>query len=146
MANPLYGQNKADASLDFGKQIKVIHFRLLVVASGEDGDLTDNLDTGVVVPAGFLPLYSVVKNDGATALASGAKTCDVGGTDLSGSLASLAAGAEIKTIVNSVLPASDTAILIDGNTRVASSTTVLDWKIYGYDTASVDDSSMTRIQ
>jgi len=87
-----------------------------------------------------------VKNDGATALASGAKTCDVGGTDLSGSLASLAAGAEIKTIVNSVLPASDTAILIDGNTRVASSTTVLDWKIYGYDTASVDDSSMTRIQ
>tara|TARA_R100000664_G_C2749704_1_gene137054 strand:- start:1585 stop:2031 length:447 start_codon:yes stop_codon:yes gene_type:complete len=146
MANPLYGQNKADAALDANNQLKVLEFRLKVVATGETGELTDNLDTGVDMPAGFMPVFSVVKNDGSVALAAGAKTCDVGGTDLSASLASLAAGASVYTNCAAVaIPASDTNILVDGATLVASGTTTLVWKIYGYDTLSVSSENLTHV-
>ena len=145
MANPMYGQNKADAALAATNQLKVIHFNLVVVATGQTGELTDNLDTGVDLPAGFMPVFSIVKNIGDTALASGAKTCDAGGTDLSGSLASLAADASVTTNLASVaIPSADTNILIDGATLVASGTTTLEWKIYGYDTAAFDSSDVTQ--
>tara|TARA_B100000212_G_scaffold185606_2_gene140052 strand:- start:3443 stop:3883 length:441 start_codon:yes stop_codon:yes gene_type:complete len=146
MANPLYGQNKADSALNAGNQLKVLHFQLVAVASGADGDLTDNLDTGVDLPAGFMPVFSIVSNIGSVALASGAKTCDAGGTDLSGSLASLAAGSSITTNLAAVaIPSSDTNILVDGVTRVASGSTIIEWKIYGYDTTSFSSDDLSRV-
>jgi hypothetical protein len=145
MANPLYGQNKADASLNASNQLKVLHFQLTAVATGETGELTENLNTGVDIPAGFMPLWSTVENQGSVDLASGAKTCDAGGTDLSGSLASLAAGAKVHTKLTIAPAAAAVDILVDGATLVASGSTIIDWKIYGYDIPNVSATNLEKV-
>jgi|TARA_R100000482_G_C5064047_1_gene118403 hypothetical protein len=125
MGIPMYGQEKQGNALDAISQFKKVHtvFDIYVDADSPD----DNADTGITVPAGAIVTGCVVCNIGGTALDSGAKTLDLGGTDLTASLASLAANACVgmdatMTPVRTIAAAN---ILVDGNIYTASGNTTL---------------------
>ena len=124
MGIPLYGQEKDGNALDsmsaYQKTVKV--FDIFVDADSPDNDA----DTGIKIPGGSIVTHCSITNIGATALAGGAKTLDLGGVDLTASLASLAAGASVA--MDGVVPvytSADANILVDANIYTSSSNTTL---------------------
>ncbi|MDP6583204.1 MAG: hypothetical protein QF535_01020 [Anaerolineales bacterium] len=99
MANPLYGQNKADGSLDNASRCwKVVkHKSATFTASSGIADGAAVITGGI--PAYFQPVMCVVKNVG-VALGSNAAVLEVESSaqTLTTSLASLAADAQIASI------------------------------------------------
>jgi hypothetical protein len=144
MGIPLYGQNKDGAILNhFADGLKVLEFDIAVATSGN----ADNADTGFDFPVAFLPMYSIAKNDGSVALASNA-ALDAGGTDITGSLNALAAGASVYlNLSGKAVATSAENILIDGGSGlvVGSSSSVLNVRIVGIDLSAVSLDDIQQI-
>ena len=145
MGIPLYGQNKDGAILNhFADGLKVLEFDIAVGTSGN----ADNADTGFDFPVAFLPMYSIAKNDGSVVFASNACALDVGGTDITGSLNALAAGASVQLgLGGNGMVASATNVLIDGSSGLvtASGSTTLTVEIVGFDSGAGDPSDLQLI-
>ena len=145
MGIPLYGQNKDGAILNhFADGLKVLEFDIAVGTSGN----ADNADTGFDFPVAFLPMYSIAKNDGSVVFASNACALDVGGTDITGSLNALAAGASVYLNLSGLaIATSATNILIDGGSGlvVGSSSSVLNVRIVGIDLSAVSLDDIQQI-
>ena len=110
MANPMYGQNKSDGSLDnISKCWKVVkHKSATFTASSGINDAATVITDGI--PAYFQPVMCVVKNVG-TALGSNAAVLEVetSAQTLTTSLANLAAGAQIASMCDVTDLATDAA-------------------------------------
>ena len=129
MGIPFYGQNGQGSIMDVFANAKVVKFAL-EVANGSGN--TNNSDTGADIPAGYIPIMSVVKNTGSVALAGNACALDAGGVDVTADVNGLAAGAEIAFNVGAFSSSTSAVnILIDGGShlRTASSTAIVEFVI-----------------
>ena len=154
MANPMYGQNKSDGSLDnISKCWKVVkHKSATFTASSGIADTATVIVDGI--PAYFQPVMCVVKNIG-TALGSNAAVLEVetSAQTLTTSLASLAAGAQVASMCDVTDLASDAAwggytaaknIIVEtadliGTSDVAGSESQLEIVIAGWDLSPLVD-------
>ena len=152
MANPLYGQNKNDNSVDnISKCWKVVkHKSATFTASSGINDEAVVIADGI--PAYFQPVMCIVKNIG-TALGSNAAVLEVetSAQTLTTSLASLAAGAQVASVCDVTDLASDAAwgaystpkdIIVEtanliGSSDVAGSESQLEIVIGGWDLSAL---------
>ena len=159
MSIPLYGQNKEGSILNvWADSLKVVQFSLTHAASTTNAN---NDDTGYDIPADYFPVFSTVKNT-STTIAMAATTCrldmETSETHLTGDLNALAAEAVAGYWIIGGLSAADTIaiadgmsftaaknIVCDGNMFSASSTCVLDYKIWCLDAATLADLDLSAI-
>jgi hypothetical protein len=146
MGIPLYGQNKDGSSVNHWVDgLKLLEFDIAVSTSGNG----NNADTGFDMPANFMPLYSIAKNSGDTALAANTCALDVGGTDIIADVDALAADSSVYLGLGSFgVLSSATNILIDGGSGlvVGSDSTVLNVKVVGLDLTAVSLSQLATIK
>jgi hypothetical protein len=93
-------------------------------------------------------MYSIAKNDGSVVFASNACALDAGGTDITGSLNALAAGASVYlNLSGKAVATSAENILIDGGSGlvVGSSSSVLNVRIVGIDLSAVSLDDIQQI-
>lgn len=153
MKNPLYGQNKADGSLDnVSKCWKVVkHTSATFTASSGITDTSTVITDGI--PAYFQPVMCVVKNVGGGALGANAAVLEVetSAQTLTTSLASLAADAQIASMCDVTDLATDAAwggytdakdIIVEtadliGSSDVAGSESQLEIAIGGWDLSAL---------
>ena len=110
MANPMYGQNKADTGIDNLSSIfKVLKYTITLDDTGVAADAALVTDG---IPANFVPVYCKVKNTGDVVLHSGAAVLDIETSDvlLTTSLSSLAAGDHVACMCMQAINAAPVAI------------------------------------
>ena len=111
---PLYGSNKEGGELGAVSAIKCMTMVWDIASTTAKASQAQNAEV-MEIPADCIVLGAFVKNAGAAALISGANTIDVGGTDLTASLAALASGDMLGGwLASPSYSASAQPILVDG--------------------------------
>ena len=111
---PLYGSNKEGGELGSVSAIKCMTMVWDLAAATAKASQAQNQEV-MEIPADCIVLGAFVKNAGAAALIGGANTIDIGGTDMTASLAALAAGDILGGwLASPSYSASAQPILVDG--------------------------------
>jgi hypothetical protein len=130
---PLYGSNLEGGELGVASAIKCATMVWDLAATTAKASQAQNAEV-LEIPADCIVLGAFVKNAGDVALISGTNTIDIGGTDLMGDLASLAAGDVLGGwLASPVYSASAQPVLVDGGAGFAglvSATTVEFYVLY----------------